>query len=170
MDILLLKLKKGRFYVRKNALNYITTDLFAIVSPYDEVVAYAFWGKGNGIYIAKKDVSNKRLIRLIKKENINKMTDKDRYCIYWIKNKIKLNNKVSLSKKVNGLRYATQNECENIIDSIVLDLIKQENLCFKDILYNTPKYAKLYSYCMENDFEGSLFKLIREEGVLNELH
>lgn len=165
MEILLLKLKKGRFYIRKNS-KFLTTNFFAIVSPYDEVVAYASWSPKNGIYIVRKDTSNKRLIRLIKQSNIDKMQDSDRYYVYCIKDKVRLNNTVPLVKKVNGLRYATSEECEGIIDSIVFDLIKKEELSFKDILYNTPKYSNIYSYCMENDFEGSLFKLIHEGGVL----
>lgn len=166
MEILLIKLKKGRFYIRKNAYKFLSTNFFALVSPYDEVVSYAYWSEDNGVYLVKKDTTNKRLIRLVKKSNIDKMNESDRYNVWCIRDKIRLNNKVVLSKKVNGLRYATPEECESIIDSIVFDLIKEKELSFKDILYNTPKYNELYSFCMENDFEGSLFKLTREAGVL----
>ena len=157
--LLLLKTKKEKYYIRKNSWKYITCKFFCNVDENNQITSYGLWGK-NGIYIISKKCNNLKLLKIIGKNKIQKLKDKDRYLLYCIRDSILLSEPVVLDKKVHGLRYADQGETELINNRIVYDLIIRNKVTFKDILYNNENYNKIYGFCMEHDLQNALFYLI----------
>jgi len=163
MDCLLFK-PKANFYVRKNFWKLSPFKIFALVDNKNEVFGVCFFGENNPIFILRKDCTNQHYINLLGKSKFDKMSDDDYYGIFLFNDIFHLDNRVKVDT-VRGVRKAKDEETVEICKAYVHQLLIQEDVKFKDVLYSKENYTKLYEYCMSEDLEGALFDLIKE-GVL----
>ena len=163
MDCLLFK-PKANYYVRKNFWKLSPFKIFALVDNKNEVFGVCFFGENNPIFILRKDCTNQHYINLLGKSKFDKMSDDDYYGIFLFNDIFHLNNRVKVGT-VRGVRKAKTEETVEICKEYVHQLLIQEGVKFKDMLYSKENYTKLYEYCMSEGLEGALFDLIKE-GVL----
>ena len=127
----------------------------------NEVFGVCFFGESNPIYVVNKDCDNQHYINMIGKSKFDKMSYDECYGIFLFNDIFHLNNRVKVNT-VRGVRKAKDEETVEICKEYVHQLLLQENVKFKDVLYSTEKYTKLYEYCMREGLEGALFDLIKE--------
>ena len=163
MDCLLFK-PKANYYIRKNFFKLSPFKLFGLVDNKNEVFGVCFFGENNPIFILRKDCTNQHYINLLGKSKFDKMSYDDHYGIFLFNDIFHLNNRVKVGT-VRGVRKAKDEETVEICKEYVHQLLLQENVKFKDVLYSKENYTKLYEYCMSEGLEGALFDLIKE-GVL----
>ena len=160
MDCLLFKPKEN-YYVRKKFFKLSPFKLFGLVDNKNEVFGVCFFGESNPIYVVNKYCDNQHYINMIGKSKLDKMSYDEYYGIFLFNDIFYLNNRVKVNT-VRGVRKAKDEETVEICKEYVHQLLLQENVKFKDVLYSTEKYTKLYEYCMSEGLEGALFDLIKE--------
>lgn len=162
-NYLLLRLKKNKYVVKKNVWSQIyDIKLFIIIDRYNRVIGYAEYNEDNYIQIVGNEYYPNDLKGIISKKKVKQLNYQDRYMIFRVNNYKCLDEPLQLKRKVAGSRRPSNHEISIIKEHIIHDIIRKQNLTIDDILENTPKYQKIYKYCVDHELDYRLSKIIQK--------
>ena len=176
--VLLVKVERGSFYVRKNFFQLFRgVDVFVVVDRFNRVRGVSHWGgsgcpgmEGNGVFLVDRgNYGGRRLFReCIPRSRVDKLKGGDRLFLFWLRGKWLLDEPLRLDVPVRGVRWASGEECGLIFERFISEYCRREGIGFRSVLYNSRGYGLLYEYCVGFGLEGFLFGVIRGGGLYNE--
>lgn len=161
-NLLLIKLRDERYFVRLNAYRYLDTSLFVIIDDYNRMVGYCFWSKRNTVYLTRKTTDKIKLKEIIGEDNLRKMKDSDRYLVFCFKDWIRLNKPLPLKKKVENMRRVIHGEEHRIKKAIIMDTIMKNKITENDKICNNENYKELVIFSEKHHFKRALEEVIKE--------
>lgn len=159
-ELLLIKPQTNHYYIKKNKA--YTFNFLGIVNKQNQIIGLGLYP--NQLFCKTEELTPK-LQRIIGTSKLKKATNKDTWTILQYKEIWKINT-TKTSKPVRGIRYATEEECQEFRLQLVIKLSEPYTITYKDILFNSREYGELYRKCSENGLLGELFKLENKGGII----